>query len=623
MARKRTYWNTTQKYILNCPSGFTGSYTVIKAERTYKSSISVADANRLALDAARLEANANIVCTVKPIDPPDPIPETWYKWCDEGQSVVVPDNTTVRYGQGNNWSTPKAMSGTVTANNETFGDPIPGVFKQLDATIPKPVNPDPGPDPLPPPSGETIVVDATTVLKADGVTDNGPALRKIRDTYRERAELVEIIVPAGVIVTWDNTWFRGLLKWKVTCNTGRFEWKHLGGNDWDVSHAPFLADGLFYPVDGQLGHMAMQHSSMFKTARQGDNFITLKNPNEISFFKKGSYQFLGGYECQGQGWPTNLRFFEWKYIADVNTNGVITFTEPLEHSYNEEWKDWYYGDGNVYSGKPRIHVIDPIYARYIELKGGKIIPQTGWNNNPANVSAIFVSADEIYLDDMDLDGNAIWPTANRIARYNNCRGGGWEGDKSVGTMIMTNCKVPSVWACTGIKNLIVKDSEFTSFSPMTPHNAYFENVRVNTGNKEETASIYSFSSWTGSNRWQYKNCVFSRICPPVAVTKMTVIPKDVANGTFAIPDDPFWDHSNHQFGKLCYQGSSVWSSDGSVRAKINDVVFRDGHYVVLFTPEKGTVVSNMTLHYKIVKEVVDLGGNRYDDGTPVIITGDY
>lgn len=630
MPKAKKYWNTEQSFTATCPEGQIGSNVGYVAARWTWSSKSVAEANQIALAEATRKAKEGLQCrpvvVEPPIEPPvEPPPTTkWYFWCYENETVTVPPNTRVRYGAADKWSE-KVMSGQVTANNETFGDPIYGTGKWLEAvvapvTVP-PIEPPIEPPPVtePPSTVQTILVDATTTIKVDG-SDNATVLKNIANMYRNRSELIVISVPAGEITTTSNTWFRGLLKWKVVCNTGEFAWKHIGGNDWYVSHSPFLTDGLFFNVESELGQAKLQPMAKFKTAKQGDMSITLIDMALISEFKKGSYQFLEGYDCQGQGWPINPRFFEWKWIADVNTStGVITFTEPLEKSYNQEWKDWWYYDGNGYFGKPRIHVIDPLYAKYVEIVNGRIIPQLGWNNEPANVSAIFVPGDELLLKNMDVNGSAIWPTANRKVTYDNCRGGGWEIDKCIGLMTVINSKMGGLWAGTGLRQLVVKDTEFTSFSPMTPQRAYFENVRVNTGNVMETASIYTFGSWTGGDKWEFKNCVFSKVCPPIAVETKQVTAANVANNTFTIPDDPFWDADVHKFSKLCFHGSSIWNNDNSVRVRMDDVIYRDGHYVVQYTPEKGTLTNNMVLNYKLVREVVDLGGNKLSDGTPIII----
>lgn len=68
-----TYWNTEQEYTATCPPGFAGEpVTATVPAGTYSSTVSQAAADEIALDAAREQAEAALVCA--PIIPPDEIP---------------------------------------------------------------------------------------------------------------------------------------------------------------------------------------------------------------------------------------------------------------------------------------------------------------------------------------------------------------------------------------------------------------------------------------------------------------------------------------------------------------------------------------------------------------------
>jgi hypothetical protein len=49
---------------------------------------------------------------------------------NEGSTITVPPNTPVRYGKGDKWAY-ATMSGSFAANNARFGDPVPGIRKEL------------------------------------------------------------------------------------------------------------------------------------------------------------------------------------------------------------------------------------------------------------------------------------------------------------------------------------------------------------------------------------------------------------------------------------------------------------------------------------------------------------
>jgi len=61
----------------------------------------------------------------------DSTTEAWTKLGNEHDTVTVPPNTTIRYG-ANGLYVIRVMSGTFVADNTTFGDPIPGVPKEID-----------------------------------------------------------------------------------------------------------------------------------------------------------------------------------------------------------------------------------------------------------------------------------------------------------------------------------------------------------------------------------------------------------------------------------------------------------------------------------------------------------
>jgi hypothetical protein len=59
---------------------------------------------------------------------------SWNGLCKENQKTQVSANTLVRYGVRKNWVL-RVVSGYVVANNQLFGDPAPGVVKELQQAI--------------------------------------------------------------------------------------------------------------------------------------------------------------------------------------------------------------------------------------------------------------------------------------------------------------------------------------------------------------------------------------------------------------------------------------------------------------------------------------------------------
>ena len=70
---------------------------------------------------------------VPPVVDTTPV-KNWIQIAKEGATVTVPPNTTVRYGADTRWVT-KVLSGSVMANNATFGDPAFNAVKVLQQLV--------------------------------------------------------------------------------------------------------------------------------------------------------------------------------------------------------------------------------------------------------------------------------------------------------------------------------------------------------------------------------------------------------------------------------------------------------------------------------------------------------
>src|ERR1700722_20718070 len=82
-----------------------------------------------------------------------------------------------------------------------------------------------------------------------------------------------------------------------------------------------------------------------------------------------------GYDQQGQGYPPNLRYFDYMTVASSNAGtGVVTLTSGLTNSYDSRWWDIpNYAGTKVAFGAPRILSLQRAkynQPRLIWLKGG-------------------------------------------------------------------------------------------------------------------------------------------------------------------------------------------------------------------------------------------------------------
>jgi hypothetical protein len=118
-------------------------------------------------------------------------PSSWVRIGKENDTVNVPPNTNVRYGDpaSNKW-VEKVMSGSFQASNTIFGDPTPGVVKEIQSlTVDTPDSDDSSesdfdsedsasPLDTDPPSLSTVPVDFSRYTKIMGKSKSGKTIKR-------------------------------------------------------------------------------------------------------------------------------------------------------------------------------------------------------------------------------------------------------------------------------------------------------------------------------------------------------------------------------------------------------------------------------------------------------------
>jgi hypothetical protein len=196
-----------------------------------------------------------------------------------------------------------------------------------------------------------VLIDASEFgLMGDGVTDNSPGLRKLRDEIRglEDGHAVVDFEPGHYLYT-DNTWWNfGERSVTLRFNGARVE--NTSTEAWDrgwgllpTSNNPheFAADGAPFNPDAATVPAGARFHSVAASAQVIDLFTPLPLvPGEIVLLTGCIQQIreVDGVK-EGWGWPPNFRFYEYKTVAAVDGT-KIRFTERLRHAYDENWPDW-------------------------------------------------------------------------------------------------------------------------------------------------------------------------------------------------------------------------------------------------------------------------------------------
>jgi hypothetical protein len=316
-----------------------------------------------------------------------------------------------------------------------------------------------------------------------------------------------------------------------------------------------------------------------------------------------------GYETQGQGAPPNPRFKEVGRIKNIS-GSVITFEKPIK-DYNPEWKDWLNYEGNTgwNIGKPRAYVIEDSYPEYIKISNARILNSTG-------NSAFKITAENLICENVDFTNCHVWASENVLARFVNCKGGGWEHDKIVNTLEMIDCKPLSMSSATGVDFLFLKNIYLNDYTTMTPSNLYAEGCFFGYKNPAGIGSLSEFEWWTGIDTWTLKGNTFEKY--PVVGRKYEFTIMDIQNGNIILPSTGAFDDKSHWPSKLIYQGSTIWSKDGTASAVVTDITF-NGNYVLQLSNVNGTISKGRVWQYRQIKNLVDAGGNKLSDGTQINI----
>ncbi len=453
-------------------------------------------------------------------------------------------------------------------------------------------------------AGQTI----TPTLVANGSTNNATALNSLSSSNKWSNTFKDIVVPGASAQTnySDNTWIEGLWNFRLRPTSGIAKLYNTGGNEFDISHQPLVTSAIFN-YDKKASYVGTINTGyLFSTATAGASSITASGTGLTA----GDRVFLAGYETQGYGWPPNPRFFEWKTVLSV-VGTTITFTKPLEESYNANWKDWDWG-GGYFFGKPRIYKIPANYARYVELKDIDWLIQGDVGN------AFQLQADTLIIENNTFHGG-IWPSENQLFKCINCSGGSWEGDKAVGTLELRNLNTQSeMQGFTGVKWLRMYGGEVNGYMAVTPRFLHMEGVNLK-GGLAGIAAIYPFEYYTGVDTWYFKNNIFPNSQTAFDVVTKTFTVESVSGGNrIVLPDNSDPNHAAHWPTKLIVQGSTIWRSGGS--ARVVDIEYVSGKYHLVLDNIVGSLSAGQVWSYRQIKNIVDLGGNRKENGTPITLS---
>jgi hypothetical protein len=287
---------------------------------------------------------------------------------------------------------------------------------------------------------------------ADGTSDNAAALLAMRSKILARPdEHHPVAMPAGEVRYSNNRWLMGVQR--VTLEAYGTTFVSTDPGPWFVNRQPFNVGDVF----NDTGDAPHGPGSVFVTgeriagAASGATKITFLAPDAAKGYAAGQRVLVHGFDQQFTGYPFNLRYFDYRAVAEVLPDG-LSLTVPLAHSYDGRWPDTVYPDfyssPGIAFGAPRVLRLDRgayAHPRYLRVLGASF-PGIYYPSLPG---------DEVIYEDCEF-GTAVAGMSRRTTFRRCSVSGELEVDKLLGGVLVEDCAIGgALAAASGCDRLTV------------------------------------------------------------------------------------------------------------------------------------------------------------------------
>ena len=290
-------------------------------------------------------------------------------------------------------------------------------------------------------------------LNGDGEADSTDAFLRMRQALLGDGERMwEVEFPPGHYLTRAPHWLSGVGRVRLIGYGATLRQLTAGMGLFGESE-PFLTETWAEPFTSVL----IRHNPGIRIASVAAGATVMTALDDTGSPQPGAAAFLGGYiqqlqnlnlppeGWQANGWPPNLRWFEWVVVAAVNGDQV-TLQRPLAHAYDEAWRD-YPGDyfGPYRAGAPRLYLCDRRdwqIPRQIEMHGFTFARAVGSVASSGHIG--FRAALNLHLEDCTIRddlGLSCFVQMNDRATLRRCRLDDLEIDKCLGHVLIEDCDI--------------------------------------------------------------------------------------------------------------------------------------------------------------------------------------
>jgi hypothetical protein len=334
--------------------------------------------------------------------------------------------------------------------------------------------------------------------RGDGVTDDGPALIRMRDYMRQdRSKLYIVYFPPGHYVYTNNRWLAHIGAVTIEGEGAKLQCTLADASE--PNTRPINTQSIFMNLGDAPWPIGMTYDvgRPLQSAARGAGSIRLVNAADAETFRVGDRVLLHGFDQQFvNSYPPNLRYFEWNVINSISlTSGELMLATPLTHDYDASWPDFTYDAAlGLVVGRPRILSLDRpmfVYPRHVELIGAEFLANP---LQPDASNGLVIAADTLVLRNCIHHG-WTWPSENRRVVYENCLFDGHiEGDKICDEVSFLRCTVRGVLhAFTGVNRLTIDDCDIVGgYLNISPRQALVQNNEIQISAGEPYGAIRGY-----------------------------------------------------------------------------------------------------------------------------------
>lgn len=287
---------------------------------------------------------------------------------------------------------------------------------------------------------------------------------RLRDPQRPGCSFVVRLLPGAYRYAW-NRWTWGLRRVSVVGEGAVIQCLHPG--PYDLDQAPLLSNRDHYWAWDPLGPAyggpsrtpAEQYGARIRTARPGDEAVTLVSDAEAAPFRQGAWVLVQSYAQQQDGYPPNMRYFERACVTEA-AGGVVRLDRPIRHLHRDDWPENPARPPAI--GRARLVAIDradcplALEQRFIGLTVRSNPNHAVRDPDTRTTREVLGIAGTLSAEVRDCTLIALGVSQAGDVTVTGSSLEYTEPDKLVDSLTLRDCRIGAVRECTGVNRLVLQ-----------------------------------------------------------------------------------------------------------------------------------------------------------------------